>query len=56
MKELYKSPVLNLLSLQPAERLANSEIDYDALTGNTGNGSVGTGGTNLGTEIDIPLP
>ena len=55
MKELYKSPVLNLLCLQPAERLANNEeIDYDALNGGTG-GSVGGGGTNLGTEIDIPL-
>lgn len=52
MKELYKSPVLNLLSLQPAERLANSEIDYDVLAGNT----VTPGSTqDGGTEIDIPL-
>ena len=56
MKELYKSPVLNLLSLQPAERLASTEeLDYDVLKGGTG-GSTGGGGTALGTEIDIPLP
>ena len=52
MKEIYKSPELELLCLAPAERLANnSEIDFDTLTGGTGGGSY----TQGDTEIDIPL-
>ena len=52
MKETYKSPVLELLCLAPAERLANnSEIDFDTLTGGTGGGSF----TQGDTEIDLPL-
>ena len=31
MKELYIAPELELLSLAPAERLANNEIELDTL-------------------------
>ena len=53
MKEMYKSPELELICLAPAERIANNaEVDYNDLTGgNTKFESVNPGGA----EIDIPL-
>ena len=53
MKEMYKSPELEEMSLASAERLANDQIDYDQLAGN-GNG--GKGSSTVGDiVIDIPL-
>ena len=53
MKEMYKSPELELLCLASAERLANNEqLDYDQLTGGLG----GKGSSTIGDiVIDIPL-
>lgn len=48
MKEMYKSPELEILSLTPAERIAADElIDFDTLRP----GSF----TQGGVEIEIPL-
>lgn len=48
MKEMYKSPELEVLCLTPAERIASeTEIDFDSMKP----GSF----TQGGTEIDIPL-
>lgn len=48
MKEMYKSPELEVLCLTPAERIAADEqIDFDTLKPGSW--------TQGGTEIDIPL-
>jgi hypothetical protein len=48
MKEMYKSPELEVLCLTPAERIANNtEIDFDWIKPESF--------TQGDTEIDIPL-
>lgn len=53
MKKLYIAPELELLSLAPAERLANEvEIDFDTMLGSGGTGVV----SQPDIDIDVELP
>lgn len=56
MKEMYKSPELEVLCLASNERIANNDtknsVDFDDIKNNGANAGSYTGG---GTEIDIPL-
>ena len=53
MKEMYKSPELEVLCLASAERLANNEsIDFDQLNGGTG----GNGGSSTVGDVIIDIP
>lgn len=51
MKELYISPVLNVLCFAPVERLAGNTIDFETLLG-VGGGSVGGSGPASAAETD----
>jgi len=56
MKEMYKSPELEVLCLASNEHIANNDtknsVDFDDIKNNGANAGSYAGG---GTEIDIPL-